>query len=167
MKKISEKSWDELTLAERNSILEILEHQHDMRDVNKEYIDDRTFGQRAADKVTEAVGSWAIIIIFVIGLLTWAFINTEILGPRHEAFDPYPYVFLNLVLAMIAAVQAPIIMMSQNRQSERARLDAEIDHEVNVRAELAIHRLDEHIHLIDQKIEEAVQRAFLCKPPRN
>lgn len=166
MKKISEKSWDELTLAERNSILKIIEHQHDMRDVNQEYIDERTFGQRAADKVAEVAGSWTFIIIFFIGLLMWAFINTEILAPRQEAFDPYPYVFLNLVLSMLAAVQAPIIMMSQNRQSARDRLDAEIDHEVNVRAELAIHRLDEHIHLIDQKIEDAVKRAFINKTPK-
>ena len=87
----------------------------------------------------------------------WAFLNTEILGPRHQAFDPYPYVFLNLVLSMLAAIQAPIIMMSQNRQSARDRLDAEIDHEVNVRAELAIHRVDERIQQLEQALHETAQ----------
>jgi uncharacterized membrane protein len=84
-------------------------------------------------------------------------LNTEILGPRHEAFDPYPYVFLYLALSMLAAVQAPIIMMSQNRQCERDRLDAEIDHEVNVKAEVAIQNVDARIAELTLKLEEAIK----------
>ncbi|MEQ1602410.1 MAG: DUF1003 domain-containing protein [Methylophilaceae bacterium] len=135
-----------------------------MRDVNEEYVEHRTFGQRAADGVAKVAGSWTFIIIFFVGLLTWAFLNTEILGPRHQAFDPYPYVFLNLVLSMLAAVQAPIIMMSQNRQSARDRLDAEIDHEVNVRAEVAIQSVDERIQMLEQKLEDATQLLSVNNP---
>lgn len=167
VKKLPEKSWNELSLAEREVILEMLEHKYGMRDVNQEYIDHRTFGQRTADGVAKVAGSWSFIIIFFIGLLVWAFLNTEILGPRHEAFDPYPYVFLNLVLSMLAAVQAPIIMMSQNRQSARDRLDTEINHEVNVRAELAIQSVDVHIQMLEQKIEDATERLLAHKPFTN
>ncbi|MDP1615418.1 MAG: DUF1003 domain-containing protein [Methylococcales bacterium] len=157
VKRLSEKNWNELSKVEREEIAEMLEHMDSIRDVNQEYIDDRTFGQRAADSVAKVAGSWSFIIIFFVGLLTWAFLNTEILGPRHQAFDPYPYVFLNLVLSMLAAVQAPIIMMSQNRQSARDRLDAEIDHEVNVRAEVAIQSVDERIQTLEQKLDEATK----------
>lgn len=152
-KTLSERSWRELSKTQREEIAEIIEHIDSVRDVNKEYIEYRTIGQRAADGVARVAGSWSFIIIFLLSLLTWAFINTEILGPKHAAFDPYPYVFLNLVLSMLAAVQAPIIMMSQNRQSARDRLDAEIDHEVNIRAELAIQVVNEKIQAIEQKLD--------------
>ena len=157
VKKLSEKEWLELSKVEREEIAEMLEHMDSVRDVNQEYVDTRSFGQFAADGVAKVAGSWSFIILFLLSLLLWAFLNTEILGPRHEAFDPYPYVFLNLVLSMLAAVQAPIIMMSQNRQSARDRLDAEIDHEVNVRAEYAIQSVDGRIQALEQKLEEAKQ----------
>ena len=153
-KNIAEKSWNELSTAEREEIAELMEHMDGVRDVNQEYVDYRTFGQRAADAVAKVAGSWSFIIIFLVGLLMWAFLNTEILGPRHEAFDPYPYVFLNLVLSMLAAIQAPIIMMSQNRQSARDRLDAEINHEVNVRAEVAIQGVDDRIEALELKLDK-------------
>ena len=149
---LSEKKWMELSRTQREEIAEILEHADNLRDVNQEYIEHRTIGQLAADGVARVAGSWTFILIFLASLLMWAFVNTEILGPKHQAFDPYPYVFLNLVLSMLAAVQAPIIMMSQNRQGARDRLDAEIDHEVNLRAELAIQVLDRKIQAIEQKL---------------
>lgn len=151
--KISEKKWNELSKIEREDIIEMLQHMDSIRDVNEEYVGHRTFGQRAADNVAKVAGSWSFIIIFMLCLLVWAFLNTEVLGPRHEAFDPYPYVFLNLVLSMLAAIQAPIIMMSQNRQSARDRLDAEIDHEVNVRAEVAIQSVDARIKMLENKLD--------------
>ena len=157
VKKLSEKEWLELSKVEREEIAEMLEHMDSVRDVNQEYVDTRSFGQFAADGVAKVAGSWSFIILFLLSLLLWAFLNTEVLGPRKEAFDPYPYVFLNLILSMLAAVQAPIIMMSQNRQSARDRLDAEIDHEVNVRAEFAIQSVDERIQALEQKLEEAKQ----------
>jgi uncharacterized membrane protein len=154
---IAENNWNELSRAQREEVSKMLEHMDDIRDVNQEYVDYRTIGQQAADGVAKVAGSWSFIIFFLSALLLWAFLNTEILGPRHEAFDPYPYVFLNLILSMLAAVQAPIIMMSQNRQSARDRLDAEIDHEVNVRAEVAIQNVDARIYELTQKLEEATK----------
>ena len=157
IKKLSEKDWKELSKTEREDIAEMLQSMESVRDVNQEYVDTRSFGQFAADGVAKVAGSWSFIILFMLGLLLWAFLNTEVLGPRKQAFDPYPYVFLNLILSMLAAVQAPIIMMSQNRQSARDRLDAEIDHEVNVRAEFAIQSVDERIQALDEKLDEAKQ----------
>jgi uncharacterized membrane protein len=155
---LAEKEWQNLTKEERQKIADILlPKAGEVRNVNEEYVEERTIGQRAADAVAKVAGSWSFIIIFLVGLLMWAFLNTEILGPRHEAFDPYPYVFLNLVLSMLAAIQAPIIMMSQNRQSARDRLDAEVDHEVNVRAELAIQEVHNRLLDLAQKIDQSNQ----------
>ena len=157
IKKLTEKDWKEFSKLEREELAEMLHHMEGVRDVNEEYVEQRTFGQRAADGVAKVAGSWSFIIIFIAWLLVWAYLNTEVLGPRKEAFDPYPYVFLNLILSMLAAIQAPIIMMSQNRQSARDRLDAEIDHEVNVRAEMAIHSVDERIQQLEQKLDNLSQ----------
>ena len=164
VKKLSEKDWTELSKAERNQLEDFIQQAEDIRDVNQEYVEQRTFGNRAADGVAKVAGSWTFIILFILALLVWAFLNTEILGPRHTAFDPYPYVFLNLILSMLAAVQAPIIMMSQNRQSARDRLDAEIDHEVNVRAEVAIQGVDERIQLLEQKLDNLCQLLAKTNP---
>ena len=164
VKKLSEKDWTEFSKAERNQLEDFIQQAEDIRDVNQEYVEQRTFGQRAADGVAKVAGSWTFIILFILALLVWAFLNTEILGPRHTAFDPYPYVFLNLILSMLAAVQAPIIMMSQNRQSAHDRLDAEIDHEVNVRAEVAIQGVDERIQLLEQKLDNLSQLLAKCNP---
>ena len=164
VKKLSEKDWTELSKAERNQLEDFTQQAEDIRDVNQEYVEQRTFGHRAADGVAKVAGSWTFILLFILALLVWAFLNTEILGPRHTAFDPYPYVFLNLILSMLAAVQAPIIMMSQNRQSARDRLDAEIDHEVNVRAEVAIQGVDERIQLLEQKLDNLCQLLAKTNP---
>lgn len=104
-----------------------------------------SFGDRLADRVAAFGGSWTFIIIFIAFLVFWAVINTEILGPRKEAFDPYPYIFLNLFLSMLAALQAPIIMMSQNRQGDKDRRHARNDYEVNRRAEREIRMLHEKL----------------------
>jgi uncharacterized membrane protein len=95
----------------------------------------------------------------------WTFLNTEILGPRKDAFDPYPYVFLNLILSMLAAIQAPIIMMSQNRQNTKDRLDAEIDHNVNVHAELAIRNLSDRLEAIEQSLRNIEQHPVPTNTP--
>lgn len=107
-----------------------------------------TFGARLADRVAAFGGSWTFILIFLAFLAAWTLINTEILGPRREAFDPYPYIFLNLFLSMIAALQAPVIMMSQNRQGEKDRLHAANDYEVNLKAELEIRALHDKLDLL-------------------
>lgn len=148
--------WNNLSAQEREIVEKILNDIEPLRNPNQEFADHRTLGQRAADTIAKFGGSWTFILLFTLSLLVWAFVNTEVLGPRHDAFDPYPYVFLNLILSMLAAVQAPIIMMSQNRQNMRDRLEAEIDHEVNVRAELAIHHMQQRIDLIESNLEKVL-----------
>ena len=110
-----------------------------IRNPNEEMDDKLTFGQRLADAVSSFGGSWTFIIIFLVFLLTWAGVNTTWILTKPP--DPFPYIFLNLMLSMIAALQAPIIMMSQNRQALHDRLRADMDYEVNVKAELAIQAL--------------------------
>jgi uncharacterized membrane protein len=100
-----------------------------------------TYGERLSDKVAAVGGSWTFIIIFSVVLLAWMLLNTDVLSRFGMAFDPYPYIFLNLMLSTLAAVQAPVIMMSQNRQAAKDRLAAALDFEVNLRAELDIRRL--------------------------
>lgn len=102
-----------------------------------------TFGERLADRVAEFGGSWTFISIFASFLFSWAILNTDIL--RSHAFDPYPYVFLNLILSMLAAIQAPIIMMSQNRSASRDRLTMIRDFEVNLKAEAAVQALNQRV----------------------
>ncbi len=106
-----------------------------------------TFWDRLADRVAAIGGSWTFIFVFIAVLLFWMLLNTGVLSQWRMQFDPYPYIFLNLMLSMTAALQAPVIMMSQNRASAMDRLAASHDYEVNLRAELEIvrlhHRLDE------------------------
>lgn len=147
------REWESLTPQERHVIDDLLFRVAPLRDPNQEFADHRTLGERVADRIASFGGSWTFILLFLSGMMLWAFLNTEVLGPRQEAFDPYPYVFLNLVLSMLAALQAPIIMMSQSRQNTRDRLDAEIDHEVNVRAELAIHHVKDRMAAMEQQME--------------
>ena len=106
-----------------------------------------------SDKVAEFGGSWTFIMLFGAFLVAWALINTFVLVTR--AFDPYPYIFLNLLLSMIAAIQAPIIMMSQNRQAQKDRENAGHDYEVNLKAELEIMGLHEKL---DQLRSEQITR---------
>ncbi len=108
--------------------------------------DDRTFWQRLADDVARIGGSWAFIGAFGFVLMVWIIANVLILG-RYIAkpFDPYPFIFLNLLLSMLAAIQAPVIMMSQNRSAAKDRQQAEHDYMVNLRAELEIMRLHEKL----------------------
>lgn len=102
-----------------------------------------TVGERLADRVAEFGGSWTFILLFLAFLLSWAFINSELLA--RQAFDPYPYIFLNLMLSMLAAIQAPIILMSQNRQAARDRMTMIRDFEVNLKAEAAIDGLHKRL----------------------
>lgn len=164
-KRIFRAEWKHLTPTEREVIEGVLHRISIPRDPNKELSDRRTLGERAADVIAAFGGSWTFIIIFGAWLASWAIINTEILGPRHAAFDPYPYIFLNLILSMLAAIQAPIIMMSQNRQATRDRLEAEVDHEVNVRAELAIRQMDERLHSIEQQLMDFLSSSDACVRP--
>jgi uncharacterized membrane protein len=95
-------------------------------------------GQRAADAVASFGGSWTFVGLFAFVMLGWVALNAFLLVSRGATFDPYPYILLNLFLSMLAAIQAPVILMSQNRQAEKDRLSAGHDYEVNLKAELEI-----------------------------
>ena len=134
-----------LPARDRRIIEHFGERKHISRDTNREFETKLTFGQKLADKVAAFGGSWTFIIIFGAILLSWVLLNYILLARRGETFDPYPYILLNLFLSMLAAIQAPVILMSQNRQAVKDRLDAAHDYEVNLKAELEILGLHEKI----------------------
>ena len=113
----------------------------------EDFLAHATFGQRLADGIARIGGSWGFIIGFLVFLAAWVILNTAILATR--SLDPYPFIFLNLLLSMLAAIQAPIIMMSQNRQAERDRFMAAKDYEINLKAEIEVlalhHKIDEQV----------------------
>lgn len=156
-KKVLKKEWEKLAERERRVIRLFLEHAQVSRNTNRIFEDERTFGQRLADRIAAFGGSWTFIGIFCALLVAWVILNSFMLARRDEAFDPYPYILLNLFLSMLAALQAPVIMMSQNRQAEKDRLDAAQDYEVNLKSELEIRNLHEKIdELRDQKWAELI-----------
>lgn len=115
-----------------------------------------TFGQRFADRIAEVGGSWRFISMFIIVLFVWIIINTVVWAAH--PFDPYPFILLNLVLSCLAAIQAPVIMMSQNRQESRDRINAKRDYQINLKAELEIRHLHQKLdHLLSHQWERLVE----------
>jgi uncharacterized membrane protein len=110
-----------------------------------ETAENASYGQRAADAVATFGGSWTFVALFAGTMLAWVAVNAALLAWRGSTFDPYPYILLNLFLSMLAAIQAPIILMSQNRQSEKDRRSVAHDYEVNLKAELEIMLLHEKL----------------------
>ena len=128
------------------------------RNINLDYEGEATFGQRLADRVAAIGGSWGFLIGFGVLMAAWIALNTVILAT--EVFDPYPFVFLNLMLSLLAAVQAPVILMAQNRQAIRDRLAAAHDYEVNLKAEIEIAALHEKLDQIrTNELATLIQRA--------
>ncbi len=125
---------------------------HVSRNVNIELQESMTVGQRVADKVAAFGGSWTFIGIFALIMLVWTILNTAALFSHH--FDPYPYILLNLFLSMIAAIQAPVIMMSQNRQVAKDRLQADQDYQVNLKAELEVAQLHRKLDHLYERLEQ-------------
>lgn len=115
------------------------------RDLNQEVEATRSVGERIADRIAAFGGSWTFILSFLAVLVAWVLLNSVVLARRGAAFDPYPYILLNLFLSMIAALQAPVIMMSQNRQATRDRLAAAHDYEINLMAEVEIRTLHDKL----------------------
>ena len=140
-----------LSEFERRVVARMLQGQKP-GDPNTAFDQQMTFGQRVADRVASFGGSWTFIGLFLLFMLIWMTLNTE-LGGR---FDPFPFILLNLILSCLAAMQAPVIMMSQNRQAQKDRHDAKLDYEVNVRAGLEITRLHEKIDQRDREIDELI-----------
>lgn len=129
----------EISHLEEEVLKSIKEHELIADNLNEQFEDNLSYGDRLADKIAQFGGSWKFIIIFVSILMVWIALNVVLL--RQSPFDPYPFILLNLILSCLAALQAPVIMMSQNRQATKDRLRAELDYKINLKAELEIRHL--------------------------
>ena len=137
----------ELSALDQEVIESLHEHEILSSDISKQFETKLTFGERLSDRIASFGGSWRFIILFGSVLFGWIILNAIFLLDR--GFDPYPFILLNLILSCLAAIQAPIIMMSQNRSEARDRMRAENDYKVNLKAELEIRHLHEKIdHLL-------------------
>jgi len=153
VKEIMEMEKGELSMLENEVAESLLRQELLAKNVNAEFEQRLTFGDRVADKVASFGGSWGFIGLFAVVMLLWILINTGLLLSR--PFDPYPFILLNLILSCLAAIQAPVIMMSQNRRETKDRLRSENDYRVNLKAELELR----HLNLkMDQLISHQWQR---------
>jgi uncharacterized membrane protein len=146
----------ELSDLEKEVVDSLASHEILSLHVDQEYDATLTFGQRLSDKIASFGGSWRFIIIFFCILVLWISVNSLILA--FKTFDPYPFILLNLILSCLAAIQAPIIMMSQNRQETKDRLRASHDYQINLKAELEIRQLHQKLdHLLSRQWERLVE----------
>ena len=148
----------ELSSRDQRVISTIAGRHHVTRSVNRAVDDGETVGDRSADRVARFGGSWTFIILFVLALVVWVGGNSLMLA---HIVDPYPFIFLNLLLSMVAALQAPIILMSQNRQAVRDRISAGLDYEINLKAELEIMALHEKLDALRiDRLEAHLKRQY-------
>jgi uncharacterized membrane protein len=146
----------ELSDLEKAVVESLASHEILSMHVDQEYESKLTLGQRLSDKIATFGGSWRFIIIFACILTLWIFVNSLLLALK--PFDPYPFILLNLILSCLAAIQAPIIMMSQNRQEAKDRLRASHDYQINLKAELEIRQLHQKLdHLLSRQWERLVE----------
>ncbi len=146
----------ELSNLEKEVVESLKQHELLSTNINEEFNRQLTFGERLSDRIAEFGGSWRFIIIFLGIMLFWIAANTLVL--LWKPFDPYPFILLNLVLSCLAALQAPIIMMSQNRQEDKDRFRAENDYRVNLKAELEIRHLQQKVdHLLMSQWQRMMQ----------
>ena len=149
-------TYDELNDVQK-SVIDLIANEAPSAVAPQLRRDERTFGARLADHVAAVGGSWGFIIAFGLVLAAWMGWNT--VTGKHLSFDPYPFIFLNLMLSMLAAIQAPVIMMSQNRAAARDREAAEHDYIVNLRAELEIMHLHDKVDALrDQQLMELLKK---------
>jgi uncharacterized membrane protein len=145
----------------------VAKHIAERRPVSRseaELDDDATFGQIAADAVARFGGSWTFIGLFALVLVSWVLLNSWLLvRGGGKGFDPYPYILLNLFLSMLASIQAPVILMSQNRQGEKDRRTAQNDYEVNLKAELEIMALHEKMDAFKLQMSELREELLRVK----
>ncbi len=138
-----EEEYNKISEMEKAIVTQVARRGRVSRLVHQEYEAQMTLGERVADKVAQFGGSWRFIGIFGFILVAWMGTNTWLIATR--PFDPYPYILLNLVLSTLAALQAPVIMMSQNRQAEKDRLQANQDYQINLMAEIEIRDLHDKL----------------------
>jgi len=153
VRSLLEKERGELSMLDEQVVAALRDEETIAANINSEFDEKLTLGQRLADHVASFGGSWNFICLFGVFMFLWVVLNVGLLIARR--FDPYPFIFLNLILSMLAALQAPVIMMSQNRQSAKDRLRAEHDYRVNLKAELEVRLL--HTKL-DQLLTHQWQR---------
>jgi uncharacterized membrane protein len=145
-----------LTDSDRQVLTSLKQHETLACDIDARSAAATSMGERLADRLTDFVGSWMFLLVFLAVMLAWVGVNSWVLIIR--PFDPYPYIFLNLVLSCMAAVQAPVIMMSQNRQDTRDRLRAEQDYRLNLKNELQLRHLHDRLdHLLPRQWERLVE----------
>jgi uncharacterized membrane protein len=144
---VLEDELGELSALDNEVIESLQQHEILASNIAEQFETKLTFGERLSDRIASFGGSWRFIITFGVVIVLWIAINVALLATR--AFDPFPFILLNLILSCLAALQAPVIMMSQNRAEARDRLRAENDYKVNLKAELEIRHLHEKIdHLL-------------------
>lgn len=144
--------FNELNSVEQKVIESIANQQTVAENVNTTFHEQLTFGQRLADRVAAFGGSWPFICLFMLIMLGWITINVIWWG--EAPFDPYPFILLNLILSTLAAIQAPIIMMSQNRQAAKDRLEVVANYEVSLKTDLEIMRLHSKLDALTQSLNE-------------
>jgi uncharacterized membrane protein len=150
VKEVLEDEIGELSALDNEVIQSLEQHEILSADISRQFERKLTFGERLSDRIAEFGGSWKFLIMFGAVLIAWIVLNAVFLLNR--GFDPYPFILLNLILSCLAAIQAPIIMMSQNRAEARDRLRAENDYKVNLKAELEIRHLHEKLdHLLSRQ----------------
>lgn len=147
-RELQEHGVERLSPREKRVLVHIASRRHVSRDPRTEYEASMTMGQKAADRLARWGGSWTFVGSFALFLLIWCGWNLL----SGEPFDPYPFIFLNLILSMLAAMQAPVIMMSQNRQAEIDRHQAGSDYEVNLKAELEIMELHAKLDRLAERV---------------
>lgn len=147
IKEVLEDELGELSALDQEVVESLHQHEILSSDIEKQFEKKLTFGERLSDQIAEFGGSWKFLISFGAVLVVWIAVNGVIVATH--AFDPYPFILLNLILSCLAAVQAPVIMMSQNRAEARDRMRAENDYKINLKAELEIRHLHEKLdHLL-------------------
>jgi uncharacterized membrane protein len=144
-----------LSDKDKRIVARIAQKHHVTRNLNASVDETLTFGEKVADKVARWGGSWTFIIWFFVFLGFWALLNSVLLATAAQ-FDPYPYIFLNLLLSMLASIQAPLILMSQNRQAARDRVQATLDYEINLKAEMEILELHVKIDKLTEQLSRPV-----------
>ena len=140
--RLLEKDFSDIPDRERRVIERVAKRVSISRDTNSDHEGAMTFGDKLADQVASFGGSWKFLILFAVFIAAWVLLNSVMLV---GGFDPYPYILLNLFMSMLASIQAPVIMMSQNRQAVKDRLAAAHDYEVNLKAEIEIMALHEKL----------------------
>lgn len=147
----------EIDAQDEEELLDLLVDQPISIDIDKQEEQKMSFGDRLADKISAIAGSWLFIALFTGFLIFWVILNTIILS-KNKQIDPYPFILLNLLLSCIAALQAPIIMMSQNRQSEKDSLRNQNDYRIDLKSELILEELHDKIEVILKQQKEILNR---------